>query len=745
MTRNDHDAPVDAWRRVIREYIAANPGRTPRVRGLARTLDVPDEEYTDFRRAFRGVTEEGDGKEKRPAGFEGVFRATRRGHGFIEREGRPDLLIPQRFTGGAAEGDRILARISGRRGPRGAPVAEVLRVLERAAPFWVGVLERHGSRLLVRPEGATVTPVVEIADVAHGANPGDLVVIEPLPDTGDGVTRGVIVERLGEPTSTEVRIRGVMRQHDITAEFPEAVRREAQDHARTFDGHALDGREDLTDVFTLTIDPVDAKDFDDAISLQRLADGQVRLGVHVADVAHFVEIDTELDREALRRGTSVYFPGIVAPMLPETLSNGVCSLQSGQRRYAKTAWLTYGRGGKRVKAEFVNSIIDVDARLAYEEASAIIDGEDGDWPEPIVSLVRSATTLARAIQRRRMREGMITLNIPEMQIVLDASGQVTGTRAADTSYSHTVIEMFMVEANEAVASMLTKRGLPHIRRGHEPPGDEAAAQFARVASALGLPVPAELDAIGIRKVLDAVKGKPGERTINMLLLRSLTQAQYVAHNEGHFALGSDAYSHFTSPIRRYPDLVTHRVLDRLLRKDKSDAAWASRDALRGVAIHCSKRERKAVAAERDAKNLLALEWIKGHIGETFPAVVSGLTRGGLFVQMDEKLIEGFVPIEDLPGDWRYDDATMRLFAGSGGRAISLGQPIAVRVASVDPARRNLVLTPAEPGAVGRRSDESARGPQGKRGGQRRTESAGKPKRTTRNKGPKRSGGRRSRG
>ncbi|MCA9243483.1 MAG: VacB/RNase II family 3'-5' exoribonuclease [Phycisphaerales bacterium] len=700
MTRNDHDAPVDAWRRVIREYIAANPGRPHRVRGLAKTLDVPDEEYTDFRRAYRHETEQPASTGGRKGGIEGVFRATRRGHGFLEREGRPDMLIPQRSTGGAAEGDRILARVSVRRGPRGAPVAEVVRVLERAALHWVGQLERHGERFVVRPEGGVSTPIVEIADAAHGARPGDLVVVEPLPDTGTGVARGVIVERLGDPTSTEVRILGVMRQHGVTREFPDEVRREAQAHALSYHGDVDPGRDDLTDVFTLTIDPVDAKDFDDAISLERLPDGHVRLGVHVADVAHFVDVGSELDEEAKRRGTSVYFPGVVAPMLPESLSNGVCSLQEGQPRYAKTVWLTYGPGGKRVKADFANSLVRVDARLAYEEASAIIDGAEGEWPEKVVSLVRSATTLAKAIQRRRQRQGMITLNIPEMQIVLDDEGQVIGSRAADTSYSHTVIEMFMVEANEAVATMLTKRGVAHIRRAHEPPPEQAADQFARVASALGLPVPQTLDAIGIRKVLDAVQGKPGERTINMLLLRSLTQAQYVAHNEGHFALGSDAYCHFTSPIRRYPDLVVHRLLDRALRQDKSDEEWTSRDALRGVAIHCSKRERKAVDAERDAKNLLALEWIKSRIGETFPAVVSGLTRSGLFVQMDETLIEGFVPIEELPGEWYYDDATLRLFAVRGGRTITLGQALEVTVAAVDPARRNLLLTPADPGSIG---------------------------------------------
>ncbi|MGE0479010.1 MAG: ribonuclease R family protein [Phycisphaerae bacterium] len=694
------------------QYIADHRERPLKLRALARALGVADDHYAGFRQAARDLLAAGRivlGQGRRLEAPEpadrvvGVYRAHARGFGFVQRAEGPDLYVPRGRGGDALDGDTVLVRVwkSRRDDPR--PCASVLRVMERGTLRWIGTLERLGARFVVRPHGRTPSPLIEIDDpTAKSAAPGDVVVVEALPDvTSARRTRAVIVEKLGPPTATQTKILTVLRRHEIPDVFAPAVRRAAQHAARQFDPERHDGREDLRELLTITIDPLDARDFDDAISIEHRAGGLLRLGVHIADVAHFVPEGGVLDREARLRGTSVYFPGYVVPMLPETLSNGVCSLQPDQPRLAKSVFLTYNERAEIVERRFANSVIRSHARLTYEQATGILDGGPHEHSREIVGLLRTAEKLARRIRERRLREGMIVLNVPEAAFQLDRDGRVLDARAADASFSHTIIEMFMVAANEAVSELLMQREIPHLRRIHPPPEADAAEQLAPLAPVLGRKPPRVLDREAIHALLDQVRGRPEELIVNYLLLRTLPQARYSPSDEGHFALASEDYCHFTSPIRRYPDLTVHRLLDAVIRggansgahpRERSDTAV---EALADLGRHASATERRAQTAARAVQHLLMLSLFRGKVGQEFDGVITSVMRFGAFVQVQPHLAEGLVPLEAFGhDDWSYDERAATYAARRTRRLVTAGQPVRVRVASVDEARETLVLTPA---------------------------------------------------
>ncbi|MBU0637562.1 MAG: ribonuclease R [Planctomycetes bacterium] len=719
MPRNTSTTTPLSWRRTVLQYIGDHPARPLKPRRLARELGISGPDYSTFRTLLREMVSSGDlvlgpgrtlALPQHTGNLVGTFRAHRRGFGFIERASQPDLYVPRGRTGGALEGDRVTARfLSPTRRGADRPRAEVVRVIERAPLRWIGLLERRARRWLVLPHGKAPNPPVQIDDpTATNARPGDLVVVEPLEHTlGTRDVRGVIVERLGPPDDTQVKILAALRRYSIPQSFSSEARRAAQRSAARLNEGSFSGRQDLRGLLTITIDPADARDFDDAISIEPLPDDQTRLGVHIADVAHFVRAGSPLDNEARLRGNSVYFPGYVVPMLPEVLSNGVCSLQPGEPRLTKSVFLTYDNRGRGTDAKFCNSVIQSACRLTYAQATAVLADKPAEFASDIVNLLKAAEHLARRVQSRRLADGMLVLTLPEVDIRLGPDGRIVDARPADTSFSHTIIEMFMVAANEAVCRLLTRENLPHLRRIHPEPEPAAARSSSQLVGVLGRKLPRTLDRDSIRALLEAVRGQPEETAINYFLLRSLAPASYSPATIGHFALASSAYCHFTSPIRRYPDLVAHRVLDRYLRaqtpgsRTRRAAQLESEPDLVDLGLHTSQTERRAMRAEREVKTLLLLELMATKLGEVVDGIITGVARFGAFVQVHPYLAEGVIPVADFGPDlWTYNE-TGAAFAGQhSGHVVSIGQPVRVVVAAVDLFRQELTLVPADGGPIG---------------------------------------------
>jgi len=703
----------------ILQYISSSEYRPKRVRALARSMGIPDQEYGRFRDAVKALMKSGRlvvgrGNAVLPPPLTGkivgVYRANPKGFGFVVPEdptSHADLYIPPGKAMDAITGDVVLAEVvRKRRGRKGLYEGRIVEILQRGQNRFVGELQKEDRKYFVVPDGKTLHSPIMVSDVtAKAAKPGDQVVVEIISYPAPGKpARGVIVEVLGKRGDPGIDIKSIIRQYHLPEEFPEEVLQEARQIVSRFDPEAhLPERLDLRNETIITIDPADARDFDDAISLRKLPDGTWELGVHIADVSAFVTEKSALDEEARNRGNSVYFPRYVIPMLPEVLSNGLCSLQPGEPRPTKSVFIRYDEKGKVLSQRFANSVITSAARLTYEDAQAMIDGNleaVRNFPPEVIHLVQDMALLARRIQQRRLRRGMLSLDIPEVELILDGNGKVIDAKPADTSFSHTVIEMFMVEANEAVARLLDRLDVPFLRRVHPEPAEPEMQQLRQSLQVLGYRLPAEVDRRSLQKLLDAVRGKPESYAVNLAVLRSMQQAEYSPERIGHYALASEHYCHFTSPIRRYPDLTVHRLLDRYLAgRLKSEAdrrSVPSFNELESLGRHCSYTERRAEDAEHELKTVKILELLSERIGDVIDAVVTGVTNFGVFAQCRKFLIDGLIRFDNLPDDWWEVDAKAgTVFGIRSGRQIRIGDPVKVQITAVNVPTRQLDLSLAE--------------------------------------------------
>lgn len=637
----------------------------------------------------------------------GTFRANPRGFGFIvpiDNNAHGDLFIAAEDVGSAMNGDTVAAQVI-RRGKRDGQWrygGKIIQVIERGSERFVGTLRRQNQMWFIQPEGKGYFRSIIIDDFAPDrAAENDKVVVEITRYPQDDLpARGAIVRTLGKSGRYDTEISSIMERFGLPFDFDLECRRQARRAIEQFDPERAGNRADLSDEVIITIDPSDAKDFDDAIGLKKNRDGTWRLGVHIADVSEFVPMNSPLDQEARQRGNSVYLPGKVIPMLPESLSNGICSLQPGQKRFVKSVYLTYDPEGKVLSAEFDNSVICSAARLTYEEVDKILRGKARGFAGEVVALLKDMETLARAIQARREKAGMLHLDLPETELVYDAAGQVIDAHPADDSYPHMIIEMFMVEANEAAAGVLNRFAVPFMRRIHPAPDAVSAKNLGRFAKLFGMKVPRVLDRRAMQDLLAAVKGTPMAYAINTYVLRSLQKAEYSPLNIGHYALASAQYSHFTSPIRRYSDLLVHRLIDcyvkGTLNKIGLEEALPELE-LREIGRHLTWTEQQAEAAENELKTVLILQMLSKRIGAELDAVVCGLTNFGVFVQSIKFGIEGLIEPGDLGLDeWKYDQQAQAVVGKWSGHSVHLGQPMKVRIVSINLPARQLFVAPAEP-------------------------------------------------
>ena len=707
---------TEAYKTQILKFLS-RPGCGPmKLSALGKSLGVPQANWAQFHAAFKELRQSG----KIVIGAKnlitlpamsgrviGKFRANQRGFGFViplEPTSTGDLFVSSRDTAGAMTGDTVIAKAM-KKGVRAGQMryrGEIVEILERGRDKFVGTLKQTDSLWFIETDGKGFFQPIIVDDVgAKGAKAGDKIVVEIIRyPTKDNAACGVIMEVLGKAGLYDSEISSIIAQHNLSDRFDQQCRKQARAATEHFAPDSTDGRDDITGEVIITIDPADAKDFDDAISLHKNVDGNWVLGIHIADVSAFIPMDSALDTEARQRGNSVYLPGKVLPMLPEILSNGICSLQPGQKRFAKSVYITYDGEGNVLGREFANSIIRSTTRLTYTEADDILSGRATGFAGEVVALLKDMEVLARAIEKRRLKNGMLHLDLPETELVMDDAGKVVDAHPADDSYPHTIIEMFMVEANEAVASVLDRFGVPFMRRIHPEPAPAGVKELGRFVRLCGLKVPRRLDRAAMQDLLAAVKGTNYSYAVNLHILKSLQRAEYAPMHIGHFALASTHYCHFTSPIRRYADLLIHRLMSCYIehRLNLIGLEEVLPDGeLAEIGNHITFTEQRAAEAETELKTVLILQMLSDHIGEQLNCVVSGLTNFGVFVQCTKFGIEGLVEFGDLGLDeWKYDDRAQAVMGLHSGKSVHLGQAMKVTIASVNVPGRRLNLAPAEP-------------------------------------------------
>ncbi len=695
--------------------VARSDYRPITLKAMSRRFAIPPEDYPDFRSAVKSLVREGKldlAKDKtlsKPTETSkgtivGTFRRASKGFGFVrphESTGRDkDIFIPPDAGLDASTGDIVAVKIMKRASTPGFNnQGKIIRVVTRASGVFVGTyFEEDRSHSYVKVDGTTFTAPIFVGDPgAKGAKPGDKVAIEmvryPTPET-EG--EGVITEILGQRGQPGVDTLTVIRAFGIPDVFDDPTLQDARDQAKRFDETKLERREDLRDMLTVTIDPATARDFDDAISLSRDDRGFWTLVVHIADVSHFVRPNTDLDQTARKRGTSVYLPDRVIPMLPEVISNSLASLQEGHVRFTMSVFMEFDPSGVRTSSRFTRSAIRVDKRFSYEQAFHVMmhQDEDAEGLRPEVrTLLGSMLELARILRKRRFKRGALELTMPEVKVDLGDHGEVVGASLASNDESHQVIEEFMLAANEAVSTALTEKSVGFLRRAHADPDAGKLKQFAEFARSMGFEIENPQSRFDLQKVLDASAEAPERYAIHYGFLRSLKQAVYTPEIEGHYALASEHYCHFTSPIRRYPDLQVHRQLGAILDGKKPTADI---DELVALAEHCNRTERRAEMAERELIKIKLLTHLESKIGEEFHALIIGVEDFGLFAQLVELPVDGLIHVTSLGDDYYYKEAETHTMIGRrSGQRFRLGDHIEVRVARVDVDRRELDLVPKD--------------------------------------------------
>jgi ribonuclease R len=688
----------------IIRYLRERAQRPVRLKEIARALRVDAREYRRLKRLLREMEEAGDIYRVRKRRYAlpdrinlavGRLQVIRAGHGFvIPEEGGEDVFVTSSQLGNAYDGDRVVARIERQRRGR-KPEGTIVRVLERARSRVVGVYHRSGPYSYVTPLESALHRDVGIPRGAGGEAGDGVIVVARIVDWGsdhhDPV--GEVAEILGRPGEPGVDVLAIVHSHELQAEFPRDVLGDAEKLRAAHDGEIeLGDRTDFRGTLTFTIDPADARDHDDAISIERLASDRWRVGVHIADVSHFVREGSRVDLEALDRGTSVYLVDRVLPMLPEVLSGDLCSLKPDEDRYTLSACLEMNSAAEVISVDFASGVIRSRHALAYEEAQEIIDGERLADKELRESL-RSLRDLALRLRESRQARGGLDFDLPEARVIVNSAGEPTTVQRILRLDTHRLIEEFMILVNESVARSVDSKGVPFIYRVHEAPDPDRLERLREFVTGLGLKLARDADRTPrtLQRLLASVEGRPEEPVVSTLVLRSMKQARYSAERAGHFGLGSRAYAHFTSPIRRYPDLVAHRIIRMAVLEGRAVPEELA-GQLEAVARRASARERQAMEAERESVDLKKMEYLERHLGDVFDGTISGVTSYGMFVLLDDVLAEGLVHVSQLADDYyQFLEDDYALIGEVQRRRFRLGDRVTVQVIKVDREARQLDL------------------------------------------------------
>ncbi|MDR3560208.1 MAG: ribonuclease R [Negativicutes bacterium] len=632
----------------------------------------------------------------------GTLTASEKGYGFVISEDpqEADVYIPVEAMQSAMHHDRVVARLhQGQAATGRAREGEIIRIVRRANQKIVGTFEHSRHFAFVTPDEARIRQDVFVPRGQYGgAKNGDKVVVEitKWPEKKRSA-EGQVVEVLGHKGDPGLEILSIIKKHNLPTAFPPEVEQAAIGVRETISADELVGRRDLRELPVVTIDSEDAKDLDDAVYVERLKNGRYLLGVHIADVSYYVRENTPLDNEARERGTSVYLVDRVLPMLPHRLSNGICSLNAGEDRLTLSAHMEIDHRGNVMHYEIFPSVIKVRTRLSYNVVRRILAEDDEELKkeyQPLLERLADMERLCHLLRDRRMRRGAIDFDFPELKVKLDEQGQPVEIVKRTRSIAESIVEEFMLVANETVAEHMFRLEMPFVFRVHEEPEAEKMAKLNNLLHNFGQALggnPESVQPMALQKVLGRIAGRPEERIVSTVMLRSLKQARYEAQNLGHFGLAAPYYTHFTSPIRRYPDLIVHRILRETFSHGDVSAKRRQKLAamLPEIALHSSQRERAAAEAERDTVDLKKVEYMARFVGDEFSGFISGVTAFGMFVEL-ENGVEGLVHVSSMDDDYyHYAEERYELVGGRTAKVYRLGNEVKVVLVKVNPEERTI--------------------------------------------------------
>ncbi len=689
-------------RQAILSFLEEHPNTAFRDHEIAQALDLDDNQrFLQFGRTLERLAEAGLIQQKGEKfahksikrGVIGTLSAHPKGFGFVQaRDDDEEFFIRESNMGTALHGDVVRVAVAAQSKPDKKRECEVLEVVDRRRTQIVGTFQYRGSHALVQPDDQRILQDVFVPkDAFNGARNGQKVVVSVDRFTDRrGSPEGRILSVLGDADDPDVQVLSLAKSMDVRTDFPEPVQEEAAAISTSIPASEIEQRRDLREEYIFTIDPDDAKDFDDALHIKK-KNGNWEVGVHIADVSHFVKPDTAIDAEAQERATSVYLVDRTVPMLPEKLSNQVCSLRPHEDTLAFSCIMEITSQGEVVDYEFCETVIHSKRRLTYEQAQHFISGNDPD--DNAALPVKQAHSLSSTLTRNRMQGGGIDFGSDEVKVILDDDGHPVDIVVKDRLAANRLIEEFMLLANQTAASHIgdAKDPRPFVYRVHEEPDGERIQKLAEYVKVFGHSLPltdGNVTPNDLGNLIETIKGKPEEVVITRAALRAMSKAVYDTKNNGHFGLNFDFYTHFTSPIRRYPDLIVHRLLKHYL----SGGTTADQEQLKAHCEHCSEKERDAEEAERESVKLKQVEYAQAHIGETFKGVVSGVTKFGVFVELSDLLVEGLAHVRDMDDDYYvYDEETYTMRGREKGATYRPGDTVTVRIVSANVDKREIDL------------------------------------------------------
>lgn len=704
--QNDKQAKKIAKPTLI-EFLKTRAGKPLSFKEIAVALGVARADNDAFKRVIRELLADGEivkirgdryGLPSKMNLVTGVISCHQDGYGFVcpDIEGA-DVYVGRGKMKGAMHNDKVVVRVEGVKAG-GKREGSIIRIVARANKTLVGKFRAprsKGAPASVAPSDEKVTTIVIIPEGQDlGAKEGDIVEAEITAwPYGNAPATGKILEVLGKADDPDVEIEVIAKKYRLPRRFPPEVALEAKNVPSEVLPSEIKGREDLRGRTVVTIDGETAKDFDDAVSIERMNHGY-RLFVSIADVSHYVTEGTNLDKEAYQRGTSVYFPDRCIPMLPERISNGIASLNPNVERLTMTAEIEFDENGAPMRTSFYESVIKSSERLTYTNVKKVLKKEDPSVSERYAHIEETLKTmeeLALKLFKRRMEQGSIDFDLPEPQIIIDIEGRPIDIVKSERNVAHRIVEEFMLSANRAVAEFFSSAKYPFVYRIHETPDAASVAEFKEFVAGLGLRLEEKTSPKSFQRILAAVADTPYEKLINHVLLRTMRQAVYSDKNLGHFGLAFEDYTHFTSPIRRYPDLVVHRLLKKALRKEYT-AKERERVAasLPEITSHTSARERNAMEAEREIVDLKKVQFMKDKSGEVLPGIVSGVTSFGFFVELKDYFVEGLVHVTSLKDDYYVFTEKKHMLVGEKTkRKFQVGMEVTVKITKVDMEKRRL--------------------------------------------------------